>query len=201
MEKTYLSDLQVKGVPVLESVWVSAADSASLKNLMQQNSWPKAVVKPMISAAAYNTEVVSLDAAEQHQEKFDHLRGNGGVIVQQFADEIITGGEWSLMFFNKEYSHAVIKRPQNGDFRVQRDFGGTVHTAEAPAHLIDQARAVLDLVESDLLYARVDGIERGQQLFLMELELIEPHLFFEQSQQSAHLFASVLIELSKSGVE
>jgi hypothetical protein len=56
-------------------------------------------------------------------------------------------------------------------------------------------------VESDLLYARVDGIERGQQLFLMELELIEPHLFFEQSQQSAHLFASVLIELSKSGVE
>jgi hypothetical protein len=198
MQKTYLGELQAKRVPVLESVWVTEGDFVDLKDLMRQNSWSKAVIKPMISAAAHNTEVFSIDTAERLQEKFDGLRDNGGVIVQQFADEITIGGEWSLMFFNKKYSHAVIKRPQNGDFRVQRDFGGTAHSIEAPLHLIDQARDVLDLVDSQLLYARVDGIERDRKLYLMELELIEPHLFFEQSRLSAQQFASALIELSRS---
>ncbi len=79
-----------------------------------------------------------------------------------------------------------------GDFRVQRDFGGSAQTADPSPRLIAQAQAVLEAIEADLLYARVDAIERDGQLFLMELELIEPHLFFEQDPASSARFAEAL---------
>lgn len=194
MDKTYLSDLQARGIPVLDSVWLDPGEPIELAELLRRKNWETAVVKPAISAAAHRTELVSLDTAFERQAFFETLIGAGGVIVQDFAEEIRTEGEWSLVFFDKRYSHAVIKRPQNGDFRVQRDFGGTAHPVEAPAHLIDQARSILNRIEDDLLYARVDGIQRDGRLFLMELELIEPHLFFESHSQSAENFATALIE-------
>ncbi len=194
MDKTYLSDLQQQGIPVLASVWLPGSTKADLSDLMRQKGWRRAVVKPMISAAANGTQIIPLEKAGAHQREFDELLKKGDVIVQDFADEIKTNGEWSLIFFNKKYSHAVLKRPQDGDFRVQRDFGGTAHLGEAPQHLIQQAQKILDVVEDELLYARVDGIERNGVLTLMELELIEPHLFFELRPQVADRFANALIE-------
>lgn len=194
MDKTYLNDLQEKGISVLDTIWLQNGEKNNLVDLMRQKNWKQAVIKPMISAAANDTETVSLDEAGQYQKDFEALLEKGGVIIQDFAEEIQMCGEWSLIFFNKQYSHAVIKRPQNGDFRVQRDFGGTAHPMEAPLRLIDQAQSILDGIESNLLYARVDGIERDGQLFLMELELIEPHLFFEMHSQAADRFADALIE-------
>jgi glutathione synthase/RimK-type ligase-like ATP-grasp enzyme len=194
MDKTYLNDLHKKGIPVLASVWLTGGENISLHDLMLQNGWNQAVVKPLISAAANDTETFTLDSALIRQKSFETLLQKGGVIVQDFAQEIQTDGEWSLIFFNKQYSHSVVKRPQNGDFRVQRDFGGTAHPAEAPLRLIDQAQSILDGIQDELLYARVDGIDRGGQLFLMELELIEPHLFFEMHSQAAARFADALIE-------
>jgi hypothetical protein len=196
MDKTYLIDLQEQGVPVLESVWLSADEPTNLRDLMRQKDWGQAVVKPVISAAAANTQVVALDRANDRQHHFESLLKKGGVIVQNFAEEILSDGEWSLIFFNKQFSHAVLKHPQNGDFRVQRDFGGTAHPIDGPRHLIDQAQNALERINNELLYARVDGIERNGKLFLMELELIEPHLFFELDSQAAKRFASAFIELS-----
>jgi hypothetical protein len=195
MDKTYLQVLQEKRIPVLSSVWLPRSQRVDLGALMRSQGWNQAVVKPMISAAANNTEVISLDGISEHQKEFDSLLETGGLIVQEFAEEVQTHGEWSLIFFNKEYSHAVIKRPRPGDFRVQRDFGGTTHSTDAPHHLIDQAWAILDMVEDNLLYARVDGIERDSQLVLMELELIEPHLFFEMHSQAADGFADAFTEI------
>ena len=194
MDKNYLRDLQGQGVPVLDSVWLSRGTSTNLSDLMRQQGWQQAVVKPMISAAANGTEVFSFEQAREGQRGFEELLNTGGVIVQDFAEEIQTSGEWSLVFFNKKYSHAVIKRPQIGDFRVQRDFGGTAQAIEAPKQLVGQAHQVIDRIDNDLLYARVDGIERKRQLFLMELELIEPYLFFELDQWAAGRFADALVE-------
>lgn len=194
MDKAYLNDLGEQDIPVLASVWLSRGEKADLGQLIRQKSWKQVVVKPAISAAANDTDIISLGRTGDHQKRFESLLEKGGVIVQAFAEEIHTSGEWSLVFFNKQYSHAVIKRPQNGDFRVQRDYGGTAHPIDAPSHLIDQAQSILGAIDDDLLYARVDGIERDGQLFLMELELIEPHLFFELHPRAADRFADALIE-------
>jgi hypothetical protein len=41
------------------------------------------------------------------------------------------------------------------------------------------AERILRLVGVPLLYARVDGVEVGGEFVLMELEVVEPHLFLE----------------------
>ena len=193
MDKVYLNDLQERGMHILDSVWLAKEGKADLNTLMQDRGWTKVVVKPMVSAAANNTESIHLENAIDYQREFETLLSKGGVIVQDFAEEINSDGEWSLIFFNKEYSHSVIKHPQHGDFRVQFDFSGKVHPSEAPHHLIAQAQKVVNAVPGELLYARVDGIERSGILTLMELELIEPHLFFELDGEAPQRFANALV--------
>jgi hypothetical protein len=72
----------------------------------------------------------------------DALVARGAQVVQPFLPEI-REGEWSLIFLGGEFSHAVVKRPAEGAFRVQHDFGGTVERREPKLSLIDDARAVL----------------------------------------------------------
>lgn len=38
----------------------------------------------------------------------------------------IYGNKWSFIFLGGQYSHATIKKPKAGDFRVQQVFAGTV---------------------------------------------------------------------------
>ena len=54
----------------------------------------------------------------------------------------------------------------------------------APADLIAQAAKALSSLPEVPLYARVDGIARDGAFVLMELELIEPNLFFESLRRS-----------------
>jgi glutathione synthase/RimK-type ligase-like ATP-grasp enzyme len=193
MDKNYLSELQDEGVAVLPSVWLLKGTKANLAHLMEEKGWTQAVMKPVVSAAADNTVSITTQQAADHQAAFESLLSTGGVIVQEFAPEIQSHGEWSFLFFNKAYSHAVLKQPKSGDFRVQRSYGGTVSVGAPAPTLVEQAAAILDAVDADLLYARVDVIERDGKLLLMELELVEPHLFFEQDPGSSARFADALL--------
>jgi hypothetical protein len=98
-------------------------------------------------------------------------------MAQPFVGEVQDRGEWSVLFFGGRYSHAVLKRPAENDYRVQWEFGGSAVTMAPPPRLLGDAGAVMAAVAGDALYARVDGVERDGRLVLMELELIEPHLF------------------------
>lgn len=194
MDKTYLSELQQQGVAILPSVWLPRYAKVNLAHLLEEKNWTQAVVKPTISAAADNTFLVSLESVTARQAKFDQLLQQGGLLVQEFAPEVQERGEWSLMFFGGQYSHAVLKRPAGGDFRVQRHLGGSHGSAEPARTLVDQAAAAVSAAGADLLYARVDGIERAGSLFLMELEIIEPLLFFADNPKAPDHFAEVLIK-------
>ncbi|MBK9736066.1 MAG: hypothetical protein IPO92_14350 [Saprospiraceae bacterium] len=93
--------------------------------------------------------------------------------------EIKTFGEVSLVFFNKQYVHAVLKKPVEGDFRIQSQFGGKYQPFIPDKHLIDTAQSIVNFIQDDLLYARVDGIIVNGEFYLMELELIEPDLYLD----------------------
>jgi hypothetical protein len=102
-------------------------------------------------------------------------------------------GEWSFVFLAGSFSHALRKVAPPGDFLVQEEHGGTVHPEPAPAPgLVEQASAILELVPGPLLYARVDGVVAGDRLLLMELELVEPELFFDAGPGSARRLARAL---------
>jgi len=192
LHKGYLKDLCQKGIHTPETVWVPHGSTCNLSSLINTRQWSKAVVKPAISANALNTFVVSISNAAQEQAKFDAIVAKADMLIQKFVPEVQEHGEWSLIFFNKEFSHAVIKRPASKDFRVQHDFGGTATPAEPPSFVLQQANTILDLIEEPLLFARVDGVVSEDKFLLMELELIEPVLFLEKDNGAASAFAQAM---------
>jgi glutathione synthase/RimK-type ligase-like ATP-grasp enzyme len=194
MNKGYLEDLAKQGNRVPQTRFVAQGSAAQLQDLVDPE-WPGAVLKPTVSASADDTYRFWVEGADELQGNFEGIVAEKSVIVQEFMPEIQAEGEWSLIFFNKQYSHAVLKQPSPDDFRVQLQFGGEQTSAQPPLHLIEQATNILNHIDESLLYARVDGVNRGGTFILMELELIEPYLFLEYDGDAARRFAEAILRV------
>jgi glutathione synthase/RimK-type ligase-like ATP-grasp enzyme len=202
-DKSYLRSLENNGVLIVPTLWCEPGENRNLPDALRDQGWNKAVVKPRISATAYRTQLVDATNAEAAQDLFEDLMAGPGVMIQQFMESIVTEGEWSLMFFGGKFSHAVLKTPKNGDFRVQSDFGGKSHATDPPAFVIESATRAVQAVEHTL-YARVDGvidrIPNQAQFRIMELELIEPALFLTSHAEAAETFADTIADAVQSRV-
>jgi hypothetical protein len=195
LHKTYLRDLQTQGVAIPPTCWLTRGCTAELATIFADHGWKEAVIKPAISATAYNTWRTTREQGRQNQSRFAALLQDSDLLVQQFMDPVVTYGEWSFVFFQKQYSHGVLKKAKPGDFRVQDDFGGTVEVVSPGMALIEQAQQIINCIKGPLLFARVDGIERDGQLVLMELELIEPFLFLTSNPHAVERFARAILTL------
>lgn len=195
LSKRYLIDLARQGVNVVPTVCTEAGDGQPLRAIIEHHGWDEVVVKPAVSASGSGTWRTSRASAEGDQEKFGAQSRAHDVLVQPYCPEVASCGEWSLIFFDGEYSHAVLKKPAERDFRVQRHLGGTPVAAAPGARLVAQALAILQKVGGPLLYARVDGIARGGDFVLMELELNEPFLFLSLSEGAAARFAAAIVRI------
>ena len=199
-DKSYLRDLDAKGIDIVPTFWAddhgfgsSIGHRMSLQGKLHQLGWHKAVVKPRISATAYRTRLVTQDTADSAQALFDELQRGPGVMVQTFMESISSEGEWSLIFFDGKFSHAILKKPRPGDFRVQNDFGGTSRLTEPPSHVLASATRAVQAVEATA-YARVDGVVDDNRFRLMELELIEPMLFLADCADASTRFANTIAQ-------
>ncbi len=193
VDKIYLRELEKSGVKIPPTVWFEKGEAGSLSKILAENDWRKAVLKPTISATAWRTFIVTPENAAELQPEFESMLLTGGAMVQKFVAEIQTKGEWSFIFFNKKFSHAVLKRAKTGDFRVQDNFGGSVEMTVEPAPaLIKAAQKIVENINDNLLYARVDGAEIAGEFCLMELELIEPVLFLDNNPSAANKFAAAI---------
>ena len=199
-DKHYLGELECEGVAVLPTIFAPQADHVLLSELVAGRSWSDLVIKPTVSATARGLFRIRASEIADRQEQFAAALAEQDLMIQPLAPEVASDGEWSLMFFGGRYSHAVRKRAARGDIRVQSDFGGRSQAEAAPAALIADAERLLEHVHqrfpdaAPLLYARVDGIERDGRLMLMELELIEPELFFRRDGEAASRCAAALLE-------
>ena len=193
LHKTYLRELQTQGVTIPPTCWLQRGCTAELATIFADHGWKEVVIKPAISATAYHTWRTTSAQGSQDQLRFAAMLQLSDVLVQQFMDPVVTYGEWSFVFFQKQYSHAVLKKAQPGDFRVQDDFGGTVEVVSPAMALIEQAQQIINRIKDPLLFARVDGIELDGHLVLMELELIEPFLFLQSSPHAIERFARAIL--------
>ena len=191
-DKIYLRDLERKGIPIIPTFWGDSAKPTDLGAQLRDLEWKMAVIKPRISASAHKTRLTSAESAAQDQALFDELLRGPGVMLQKFMDEVQTAGEWSLMFFAGRFSHAVMKTPKPGDFRVQHEYGGFTVAQAPPAPVLDAAVRIMGTPDPTPLYARVDGVESNGQFLLMELELIEPALFLDATPDAPSLFADAI---------
>jgi hypothetical protein len=192
--KTYLRDLAERGVNVVATRWVAERDGPDLAELLVDAGWSDAVVKPAVSASAYETWRISGGRVSgDDKARFRRLVARpGGAMVQRFVPELATNGEWSLMFIAGEYSHAVLKRPRAGDFRVQHEHGGSAETLTPAARVLGAAREITTRIVGPWLYARVDGVEIDGQFVLVELELLEPSMFLRNDADAANRFAEAI---------
>jgi glutathione synthase/RimK-type ligase-like ATP-grasp enzyme len=196
-DKHYLRRLAAEGVTVAPTVWLESGDDFSLAAILEQQGWSRAVIKPVISMSAYRTWLTNPSRAASDETEVREMLSSSGVMIQRFIPEVQTQGEWSFVFFMREYSHAVLKIPKPGDFRTQRDFGGRHAESAPPGRLIEQAQNIILKVKEPLLYARVDAVEVDAELILMELELIDPVLFFGHSAGAAGRFADAVENLAR----
>ncbi|MFN8283190.1 MAG: hypothetical protein U0U67_08230 [Chitinophagales bacterium] len=195
--KNYFDDFSQKDVQLPAYVICSKNENSTLKQIMQENNWSKAVVKPTISGGAYNTWTTTIETVDNDEIRFAELLQHSDMIVQVFVEEIITKGELSLIFFNKKFSHAIYKKAKQGDFRVQLQYGGSVEVIQPDDAILEQAAALLNNIPENLLYARVDGVVTNDGKFLlMELELIEPVLFVSTNKNACENFYNALISVS-----
>ena len=191
MHKSYLREMGEAGVVIPRTRWVEQGERITLSTILREERWPEAVVKPAISASATDTwraaPKVRADAT-----RFTELLSRADVLVQEMVPEIILYGEWSLVFIGGSYSHALIKRPAVGDFRVQAELGGSADPAEPPSEVIAAGETIMRHLPHPTLFARIDGVTTTRGFMLMEIECIEPHLFFATAPGSRQRFVTAL---------
>jgi glutathione synthase/RimK-type ligase-like ATP-grasp enzyme len=156
-------------------------------------SWGKLVLKPAVSASGHKTSLFTA-ADLPAGGKLAELMGGEDFLVQQFIPEIETRGEISFIYVDGKFSHAVLKRPGKGDFRVQIEHGGSAEAFIPPAWLLEEADAIARAVPQvrESLYCRLDAVDQSGSLILMELELIEPELFLGLAEGAAERFAEAI---------
>ncbi|AMU94596.1 hypothetical protein AOA14_08240 [Sphingopyxis terrae subsp. terrae NBRC 15098] len=186
-DKAYLAELGAKGVAVVPTVEVAALDDVSLAQARAALGVEEVVVKPAISGGADGTHRIA-PGAPIPADGLGRRR-----LVQPLMPGILADGEYSLFFFGGAFSHAIVKRPASGDFRVQEQFGGreTGWEASEAARLL--AAAALAAAPAPPVYARVDMVgDAAGVLHIMELELIEPSLFLHHAGDRGAAFGQAV---------
>ncbi len=187
-DKSYLLELEQAGVAVVPTLISAALSPDDIAVAAQKFGSDELVIKPPISGGADGT--IRLNTAQPIP---DDIAGKK-MLIQPFQPAIAQEGEYSLFYFGGAFSHAILKRPAKGDFRVQEFLGGSETGTDSPAgaqELAVQARQAAEQIlgTKTLLYVRVDMLRDADGQFrLMELELIEPSLFFEHAADGGALF-------------
>ncbi len=192
-DKRYLLELQGQGVAIIPT---RIAEGAALSTVLGELDGRDLVIKPTVSGGAWHT-VRGVAGSPTFDAAVAQLPAELTYMIQDFIPQIVHDGEWSLLLFDGVFSHAVVKRPARGDYRVQGQFGGSVKAVDPSPALIDTAhnalRAAAALGHPDTAYARVDGVVVDGRFLLMELEVIEPALFLEGRPDAAERFAANLL--------
>jgi len=198
IDKHYLQDLSDKGVEISETIFIEPGEKVSLREVFVMSGWHDAILKPAISGGARHTYRLSVDNLASHEGIFRQLIKNESLLLQPFQNSILTKGEVTLMYFNSKYSHAILKLAKTGDFRVQDDFGGTVHPHTATVDEMTLGQKAIEACIAPPLYGRVDIIEDNfGKPAVSELELIEPELWFRNRPESAEDLADAILDYAK----
>lgn len=183
-DKAYLAELGAKGVATVPTLAFASLGPEALHRAREEFGCSELVIKPAVSASAYGT--FRLGPSDPVPDQVHGWR----MLVQPWLENITGAGEYSLIFFGGQFSHAVSKVPRPGEFRVQPEWGGIISRCDAPPGARDLAAAALAHAPAPTTYARVDLVVGNDgELQVIELELIEPALFLDQAPEAAEAFA------------
>lgn len=194
IDKNYLFDLQDKGIEIVPTSRMDSPTPEDVRDIFQHFKADRIILKPAIGANADDTFRIHRETGEAELVEICTIFSTKTCLAQPFMQGVITEGEFSLIYFDGRLSHSIIKTVRKGDFRVQEEHGGGVIPLPNPeSGLIAAADKSISVLSETPMYARVDLVRTEHNTFaLMEIELIEPCLYFRFSEHSATNFAKVI---------
>lgn len=195
MNKNYLFDLEQKGVTIVDTIWEKNFTTNLAHEYFEKLNTDEIIIKPNISANADNTFRLTREKLNKNLQLLEKIFSSREFMVQPFLKNIIKEGEYSLFFFNGGFSHSVLKKPKENDFRVQEEHGGNIQPFKVSSELILIAENIIKKLSTIPLYSRVDLVRTKENEFaLIELELIEPSLYLNKDDQSSIRFVKAFEE-------
>lgn len=199
LDKHYLLDLAANGIPTVETLIIEKGDPRSLRQVISLLKTDEAIIKPAMSAGARHTYRISDENISHHEELFRELISSEAMMVQPFLESVLTEGEKTLVIIGGKFTHSIMKKAKIGDFRVQDDFGGSVHQYTPTQDEIFIAEKAVSFCSPLPLYGRVDLLRDNEgNSFVSELELIEPELWFRFHPPAATLLATAVHNFLKN---
>ena len=193
LSKTYLRDLESRGIGIVPTLWADDLDESSLLACLDRLNTVGMVIKPVVGANGEDTFHISQSTDPDRLNEVVRLFRNRAHMVQPFMNKVITEGEFSLFYFNGKYSHAILKKPANSEFRSQEERGATIRAARPEARLLLRGRQALERISPVPLYARIDFVRDDHGEFrVMEMELIEPSLYLRMHPEAPARFARAI---------
>jgi hypothetical protein len=193
LRKTYLQELHDRGITIVPTEFVQSPTESQIRGMFEVFESDQIVIKPVVGANANDTFWLRPDSSTSDLQQIELLYSGRLALLQPFIPDVIEYGETSLVFFDGEHSHSVLKTPKAGDFRVQEEHGSRIQSIVPDPALIEFSRRALAAIPQRILYGRVDlvNLPNGQPA-VMELELIEPSLYLVYDADSAERFADAI---------
>jgi glutathione synthase/RimK-type ligase-like ATP-grasp enzyme len=197
-DKHYLLDIQSAGLNIVPSIIIEKNNLFYADDAFQKFKADELIVKPTISGGAMNTLRLNINNAKDHETQINKWLTEQAYLVQPLKKEIIDEGEWSFLFFNGQFSHHLLKVAKKGEFRIQHFFGGKIISPDFDRNIINVAQEYVNKFAPNSLYVRVDGVITKNGFELMELELIEPYMFFFTNEESLENYYNAFEQLTKN---
>jgi hypothetical protein len=198
--KGYLADLERRGAAVTPTRFFGAGERVDLRQVLAEQGWREGVLKPSVGLDSFGVVRIEPDAVDRAQEHLETTLAGREVMLQPYLASVADHGERCLVVLDGHPSHAVRK---NSAFLGGRHVGPEGRSVP----IADDERAVAERVlaaardelatrgvDPVLRYARVDlARDASGAPLLMELELVEPTLFFTTAPGAAERFADALL--------
>jgi len=193
IDKHYLKDMSSWGIETVPTYFADKGCNMKLHEIAKRNQWKDLVIKPAISASAFKTYKILANEIQANEKLFNSLVQERNMLVQPYFETITQLGEASLMVLDGKFTHAILKKAQPGDFRVQDDFGGTVHNYIPTKAEINFAEEVFKTCKTKPVYGRVDIVwDNDKNFYLSELEILEPELWIRNYPKCAERIAEAV---------
>ncbi len=193
LDKRRLVDLIDTGLRMPHTLALDPIDGESAVSWAKLHDLDRVVLKPVWGASGHGVALVTVPELAAHCDRIAAMADRRPYLVQEYMPEIVDG-EIALVFFNGEFSHALLRSPADDDFRVNGQYGGSTSRAvDVDADLIDFGAKVGAMLPGPATYLRVDLVRDRGGYAVMEIEVNEPGLGLDLAPGSAARFASALL--------
>lgn len=165
-EKKYLLDLKCKNIPIINTDTIES--STHFEEIRKRYLNGRFIIKPI------NGESGSyiFDLNKLSKQNYDLISKQSDILlIQPFQDEI-RNGEFSMLFFQEEFCHAVVKTPANIGRLFPPKF--IIRSYNPSNEEIEFGKLIYSYFPVKLDIFRVDFIKVINGIRLMEVESVDP---------------------------